>query len=385
MSPTGRLLASNDDRSEDTNSRIPDSGSISLSESGVHTIEVASYDSDGSGSYALSLVRASDSTALTCSAIDLDQVVTASLDPGDGGSRNRSGVRADCYTFSGEAGARLTAALDSLDFDAYLYLMDEEGEIIESDDDGGSGTDSRATVTLPFTGGYIIEATAWDDEGEGTYTLSLTPEAIPVSLVCSTISLGQTVAGELATIDGSSSNRAGSLADCYTFSSATDERIAISLSSDDFDAYLYLLDTDGEVLDFDDDGGSGTDSRIGGFNLVASTLYTIEATAFDEGETGSFTLSLTQVSLTPSTDCSLIVIGDLVQATLDVGDGESRNQSDSYADCYTFSGSAGDQVDISMSSDDFDTVVYLSNEEGEVLADDDDGGDGTNSRIFSFE
>lgn len=168
VNPAGRLLASNDDRSEDTNSRIPDSGSISLSESGVHTIEVASYDSDGSGSYALSLVRESDSTALTCSAIDLGQVVTASLDLGDGGSRNRSGVRADCYTFSGEAGARLTFALDSLDFDAYLYLMDEESEIIESDDDGGSGTDSRATVTLPFTGGYIIEATAWDDEGEGT-------------------------------------------------------------------------------------------------------------------------------------------------------------------------------------------------------------------------
>ncbi len=385
VDPAGRLLASNDDRLEDTNSRIPESGSISLTEGGVHTIEVASYDSDGSGSYALSLVRESDATALTCSAIGVDQVVTASLDLGDGSSRNRSGVRADCYTFSGEAGARLTIGLDSLDFDTYVYLMDKEGEIIESNDDGGSGTDSRATVTLPFTGAYIIEATAWEDDGEGSYTLSLRPEAIPTSLVCSTIILGQSVVGELSTLDGSSSNRLGSQADCFTFSSSADERIAITLSSDEFDAYLNLLDEDGSILDFDDDGGSGTDSRIGGFNVSASTPYTIEVTAYDEAETGSYTLSLTQVSLTPSTDCSLIMIGDLVQTTLEVGDGESRNRSDSHADCYTFSGSSGDRVDISMSSDDFDTYVYLSSETGEILANDDDGGDGTSSKILSFE
>ena len=376
------MIASNDDTLENTNSRIPDRGSIVLSDTGIYTIEVAAFHSSGTGAYSLALARETASTALTCSTIESGQVVTASLDVGDGSSRNRSSSRADCYTFSGEAGTRLTVAMDSSDFDTYLYLMDAGGEVIDSDDDEGTGTNSIATVTLPATGGYIIEATSYGADGEGSYTLSLTPEAIPTPLVCSTIDLGQTVRGELDSNDGRSQNRLGAQADCYTFSSSSDDRIAISLKSDEFDTYLYLLDADGNVLDFDDDSGRGTDSRIGGFEIAASTIYVVEATSFGPGQTGSYTLSLTRFSLS---DCNPIMIGDVIQGALEIGDGESRNRSGSYADCHTFSGAAGDRIDISMSSDDFDTYFFLLDATGEVLASDDDGGDGSNSKILSFE
>ena len=385
VNPAGRLIASNDDRSEDSNSRIPDSGSLALSDGGVHTIEVAAYTSSGSGAYSLSLARASDSTALTCSTIALGQTVSGTLDLGDGGSRNRSGSRADCYTFSGEAGSRLTFAMDSLDFDTFLFLMDAESEVIDSNDDGPAGTDSRMTVTLPTTREYTLEATSWSETGEGTYTLSVTREAISTSLTCSTISLGQAVSGELAATDGTSSNRLGSQADCYAFAAPSDERITVSLSSDDFDAYLYIQDASGEVLDFNDDDGRGTDSRISGFSVSASTTYTFEATSWGEGATGAYTISLSQVSLAPSTDCSPITVGDAVTGVLEESDAESRNRSESRADCYTFSGTAGDRVDISLTSDDFDTYLYLLNADGDVVADDDDGGDGVNSRITSLE
>ena len=385
VNPANQLIASNDDTSGNTDSRIPDSGSIALLDGGTHTIEVTSFHSSGFGSYSLALVGAADSTALTCSTITPGQGITANLDVGDLSSRNRSGSRADCYSFLGEAGARLTIAMDSSDFDTYLYLMDAAGEVIDSNDDGGTGTNSIAIVTLPVTGGYIVEATSFGTDGEGSYTLSITPEAIPTPLVCSPISLGQRVEGTLDSNDGASQTRLGAQADCYTFSNSSDDQISISLSSEEFDTFLFLFDAEGEVLEFDDDGGAGSNSRISGREISASTIYTIETTSFYQGATGAYTLSLSRVSLNPSIDCGPIIVGELIQGDLEIDDRELRHRSGSRSDCYTFLGSAGDRIDISMSSDDFDTYLFLLDAAGEVLIQDDDGGDSVNSRIASFD
>jgi hypothetical protein len=52
-----------------------------------------------------------------------------------------------------------------------------------------------------------------------------------------------------------------------------------------------------------------------------------------------------------------------------------------YVDVYTFAGTAGQTVSISMNSTSLDTYLYLVNSSGQVLTEDDDGGGGTNSRI----
>jgi hypothetical protein len=52
-----------------------------------------------------------------------------------------------------------------------------------------------------------------------------------------------------------------------------------------------------------------------------------------------------------------------------------------YYDGYTFSGSAGQQIAVSMSSSAFDTYLYLLGPSGNPVAEDDDGGGGLNSRI----
>jgi len=54
-----------------------------------------------------------------------------------------------------------------------------------------------------------------------------------------------------------------------------------------------------------------------------------------------------------------------------------------YADRYSFSASAGQQVAILLTSAAFDTYLYLIGPSGSVIAQNDDGGGGTNSRIPS--
>jgi hypothetical protein len=53
-----------------------------------------------------------------------------------------------------------------------------------------------------------------------------------------------------------------------------------------------------------------------------------------------------------------------------------------YYDVYTFQGSAGQSIRVDMTSTDLDTYLLLRDPSGATVAEDDDGGEGTNSRLF---
>ena len=81
----------------------------------------------------------------------------------------------------------------------------------------------------------------------------------------------------------------------YTFEITEESNVTIRLTSSEEDTYLYLTEGVGRDDDFieknDDDPGSGTNSLIEVEELAAGE-YTIEATTFNAGETGDFTLTL---------------------------------------------------------------------------------------------
>jgi V8-like Glu-specific endopeptidase len=84
----------------------------------------------------------------------------------------------------------------------------------------------------------------------------------------------------------------------------------------------------------------------------------------------------------PPPEVAAISIGQTVGGSLSTSDGRSGVQVSSYyADRYTFSGTARQQVAIQLTSSTFDTFLYLIGPDGRVLARDDNGGGGTNSRI----
>ena len=71
--------------------------------------------------------------------------------------------------------------------------------------------------------------------------------------------------------------------------------------------------------------------------------------------------------------------GQTVNSNLTTHDCELSNGTQ--VDFWEFSGTAGSTVTINLQSNDFDTVAFLLNPVPEVVASDDDGGNGTNSRI----
>ena len=145
--------------------------------------------------------------------------------------------------------------MNSTEIDPYLFLMNNVGRIIEFDDDGGEGLNaaipSSGTLILPASGTYVVEATSYSESAEGGYSLTLTVAA-DIPQECSPIEFGQTLDSELTRSDARSVHRQG-YGDCYTFSAAEGDRIAVTLTAPDFDTYLYLVGPAGRLLASNDD------------------------------------------------------------------------------------------------------------------------------------
>ena len=70
------------------------------------------------------------------------------------------------------------------------------------------------------------------------------------------------------------------------------------------------------------------------------------------------------------------------QACTQVLQTDERAYDGKLYDVYEIDGEAGDTLSVTLESDDFDTVVYVSNPDGTNLGRNDDGNDGTNSELI---
>ena len=215
-----------------------------------------------------------------------------------------------------------------------------------------------------------------------------TGEAQPLAVCAQNqpINFGQPVQGTLAAgdclnpIEGD-----GSRVDEYTFSGTAGQQIAVSMSAT-FDTFLYLLNPDGSVLAVNDDANANvsTDSRIpptGFVTLPSSGIYSILANSFRPEDGGPYTLNLIA-----GTTCNLatIAFGETKTGTLSSGDCTNPIDEDGTpVDFYTFSGTAGQQIALTLNatSGNLDPYLYLVTPSGDLLADDDNGGGGTAARI----
>ncbi len=102
------------------------------------------------------------------------------------------------------------------------------------------------------------------------------------------IGVGATITAELTTTDKQAPS--GAYYDMYGLQLASQQEVQIDLSSDQIDTYLYLYDSDGTLLDSNDDFGDGLDSSL--TMTLSAGCYRIEASSFNEAETGSYTLSV---------------------------------------------------------------------------------------------
>ncbi|MEP6901188.1 MAG: FG-GAP-like repeat-containing protein [Actinomycetota bacterium] len=240
---------------------------------------------------------------LTDVPITLGTPITASLASGD--CQLQDGTLIDFYSFNGTAGQPIAISMNSAQFDTFLYLFDDAGNVIDENDDSGVDTNSRipvdgGVITLPYTGEYFIGANSFNPS-IGTYTIGLATDAACTTMA---ITYNQTVSGSLATADCAVNiGDEPYYTDLYTFRGVTGQQISIAMNSAAVDSYLILHTPSGDGSLEDDDSGGAPNARIpstGTFTLPESGTYTIEASSSNSFEVGAYSLVLTGPTVAPS-------------------------------------------------------------------------------------
>lgn len=199
----------------------------------------------------------------------------------------------------------------------------------------------------------------------------------------STIRPGDSVQGSLSSSDPSLDD--GSHYDCFNLQARAGERIAVTLRSNDFDAYLGVVEgrncPSGGTSETDDDGAGGTDSRLQ--MTLGSGPYSIRANSLSDGEVGRYTLTVEGLAAVRMPDP--VYLGRASSQRFgDLAAGDAIAADESYFDCYTFDIRAGQTIGIGLTSQDFDAFLSLHDGgrcDSEIQSDDDSLGSGTDAYI----
>lgn len=294
----------------------------------------------------------------------------------EGAVSNRDG---DLWTFSGTVGDQISIAVDGTNrFDTVIDLYDENGTLLLSDDDSGSGYNSLINgYILPFSGEFTVIVSGYGG-ARGAYSIVLTEgvavvqSSIPVDM--GSIAYGQEMEGEIEDAPGH----------IYTFTGAAGDIVNITLVGDqgNVDTFLELYNASGTQVASDNDSGVGSAAAIQNFSLPSSGTFTI-LTRFFEGGAGSYNLSLSQGYM----EIPANQPGECMTNAYDMGTLEYGQQSNSFTiseegDRYLFTGTAGDEIFINMYGlDGFDPYLELYDQACNPIASNDDSNGTLSARI----
>lgn len=288
----GRVIGDNDDVNYPSNRNSQISRVL---RSGTYYVEASTFYSQDTGTYELR-VRAGGTSSIRgrCEITGLLRLAGASTrgtgewTSSDCRSDWTGRVHSDRWRLEVARGAWVTIDLTS-GTDTFLTLFGEDGRLIEDDDDGGQGYDSRISRQLD-AGVYYIEASTYRAEVRDTYEIrvSVAAECTPNDIQA--IQVPSVRSDFLASDDCRAPEDLDDYADIYRFELSAESRVTIDLTSDAFDTYLRLLDYRADEITHDDDSGSGRDSQI--TETLRAGVYQIVATSYWAGATGAYELRI---------------------------------------------------------------------------------------------
>jgi len=372
----GFVIGTDDDSGDENNARIH----TVLPRDGTYRIVATGFAESARGHYTLSVGgwEAPEAAAPGASrTLAVGETKDGILEPGDEVAGD--GPYQDRWTFDARAGQRLRIDLMSSDFDSYLVLLGPDGAQLATDDDGGEGQSASIGFRAAAAGRYTALATTYGENVKiGAYRIRLTEETGSFSDpgVGAALASGETKEGRLEA--GDLTGRRG-LEDRWTFTARAGQMARVDVVSTQFDSYATLL-FNGMPVDSNDDGGEGNNARLMTI-LPGAGTYTVAVSAFGSSSSGgryTITLQLTDAPAGAGR-VERITAGQHVAGRLEPGD--RPHTGGGYEDLFEFDGQPGQDVMIELRSSDFDAYLELRDEAGALIAENDDGGAGTDALI----
>lgn len=316
--------------------------------------------------------------AATATPIDIGTSTTGEIEQGGD---------TDWFSFFVSAGQDYEFTTDLLTLsDTTLSLYDQDGEtLLEFDDDGGPGLASRINWTASTSSTVYLKVAAYSSSQTGTYSLNVhafdtTPDPADDhgddAASATPVLMNSTTEG---TIEASFDS------DWFQFTAVAGEDYIFETHLGSLpDSWLELYDQDGQtLLTLDDDGGEGPASRIE-WTAIGTGTYFLNVEGYDVvDDIGSYTLDVAAVDSSPvPTDDH----GDNATTATPVmmnssTDGVIEDPLDS--DWFQFAAVAGENYVFETHLETLpDSWLELYDQDGQTLLTlDNDGGDGTASRI----
>jgi hypothetical protein len=324
------------------------------------------------------------------------QTINGSLSASD--ATISSGEYIDRYTLSGRAGETLTIRVESGAIDPYLLMRGPNGFSEDNDDVSEADRSSELVVTLPASGSYTLGVTSYSAGETGTYRLSVRSGSFATARATggTAIVAGRPVNGQLAS--GDTTLPSGEYIDYYTLQGQAGESYEIGMRSSAIDSYLLVRGPGDLSEDNDDDErGATRDSHVR-VTLPESGEMRIGATSYASGESGAYTLTVSRAGRStppppqvvdrddePVRDGGRGTAGTALVAGRDISgrlaQGDEQLSSGEFTREYSFQGRAGQRIDLTLRSTDFDPYLMLRGPGGFSEDNDDDPAGGTNSRV----
>ncbi len=210
---------------------------------------------------------------------------------GPGSCRGANGGPVDWYQFTLPADATVAMIMTSGDVDGYLSLTDASGKLLRSDDNR-YGFGDPLIIQYLSAGTYRLAARSSSSSSvNGLYEVDVRSILGPRPPFCApkaTLPIGGSVSGTASF--ASCQYIDATFADVYRIQVTNSAPVDLRLNSSAFDAYLILLDSKGNLVDQDDDGGGGTNARINRL-LAPGTYYVIAKPVSDYTSGGAYTLT----------------------------------------------------------------------------------------------
>lgn len=291
----------------------------------------------------------------------------------------------DLYAFPGVAGTSITFDLESDAFDAFMVIGSPLGsdslKVIDYDDDGGDGNNSRLVFIAPETRQYIVQVRSYDGSGQGGYRLRLEPGAdslaIPrpawsrrrFDLPAKVFSLPPTDSVVARLSEKVTDDMGGNFYQDWMVSAVRGVPLTVSVHSGDFDPYLRLgrVENNQLVSLTTNDDWNGTDSRVR-FTPGADGSYVIRVLGIARG-TGEYRIRVDRGLAAP--DRREIRAGEERTGTLGLH-GAMLEDGSPYQE-YTYTGTAGERLEVALTSDEFDTFLVIGRMEAQPVAASADG------------